>query len=117
MAIRAGKIELAPRLHEQLVPFGDEGLELRIVPGFDGDTARLLRDKSGERQQVVAFIRKRRRLLMSDTAQIDALLQIDGTAEFPVEGRVAGAATLHAGARILMAIGAGLARCAGLALP
>src|ERR1700737_4912331 len=117
MAIGAAEIELALPLHEQVVSFGDEGLEPRVVPGIDGDAARLLCDECGERQQVVAFVRKRRRLLMSRAAQIDALLQIHGTSKLLVEGGVAGRDALHAGARVVMTIGAGLARRSSFAFP
>jgi len=46
---------------------------------------------------------------MLDTAQIDALFQIDGTAERFVEGGIVGRDVPHAHARVIMAIGAGLA--------
>ena len=88
--------------------------ELRIAAGLDRHAARLLRDERGQRQQVAAFVGKRRRLLVLAAAQIDALLQIDGTAERLVDGGIAGRDALHAGARIPVAIGAGFARGAAL---
>ena len=54
---------------------------------------------------------------MVGAAQIDALLQIDGAAERLVEGGIMRGDALHAGARIVVAIGAGLVRGAGLAVP
>src|SRR6202158_1095863 len=54
---------------------------------------------------------------MVRAAQIDALLQIDGTADSLFEGGIARGDALHAGACVVMAIGAGLARRAGLVLP
>ena len=54
---------------------------------------------------------------MVGAAEIDALLQIDGPAERLVEGGIAGRDALHAGARIVVAVGAGLVRGAGLAFP
>ena len=54
---------------------------------------------------------------MPDAAQIDALFQVDGTAERLVEGRIAGRDALHAGARVIVAIGTGLGRRADLVLP
>ena len=75
------------------------------------------RDQRGQRQQVAAFVRKRCRLLLLGAAQIDALLEIDGARQRLVEGGITRRDALHAGARILVAIGAGLARRAGLAVP
>src|SRR5258708_16939838 len=117
VAIRASQIELALPLHEQLTSFGDERFELRVGAGDDRDAARLLRDEGCEREQLVAFVSKRRRLLIPRAAQIDALFEIDGTSELLVERRIAGRYTLHAGARLIMAIGAGLSRRTALALP
>ena len=54
---------------------------------------------------------------MVDATEIDALLQIDGPAERLVEGRITRRDTLHAGARFVMAVGAGLVRGALLAFP
>src|ERR1019366_7918364 len=79
--------------------------------------SRPLRNECGEREQVAAFVGERRDLLMPGAAQIDALLQIDGTSKRFVEGRIAGRHALHAGPRVVVAIGAGLACGAGLALP
>jgi hypothetical protein len=77
----------------------------------------LLCDKRGQRQQVAALISEWRRLLMIGAAQIDALLEIDGPAQRLVEGRIARRDALHADARVVVAIGAGLVRGAGLARP
>ena len=81
MAIGAGEIELALALHEELAALRDKRRELRIVAGRDRDIARLLRDKSFQREQIVALVRQRRGLLVIGAAEIDALLEIDGTAE------------------------------------
>src|SRR6202795_2048025 len=117
VAIGAAEIELALSLHEQLSAFGNGGFELRVGVAGDGDTARLPRHECGEREQVVALVRQRSRLLMRRAAQIDALLQIDWTASLLVEGGIAGRHALHAGARVFMAIRAGLARRTSLAVP
>src|ERR1700687_2377567 len=117
MAIRAAEVELALSSLEKVASPGDEGLEPRVVPGIDGNAARVLCDECGERHQVVAFVRKRRRLLMPRAAQIDALLQIDGTSKLPVEGGIAGRDAFHAGARVVMTIGAGLTRRSSFAFP
>src|SRR5579871_4062075 len=54
---------------------------------------------------------------MLDTAQIDALFEIDGAAERLVIGRIARGDAFHAGACVMMAIGASLADRTGLLLP
>src|SRR5882757_7962028 len=90
VTIGAAKIELSLPLHEQFASLGDERLELRIAIGLDRDAARLLCDEGSQRQQVAAFVGKGLRLLVIGAAEIDALFQIDGTAERLVEGGIAG---------------------------
>src|ERR1700722_5280875 len=54
---------------------------------------------------------------MRRAAEIDALFQVDGAAKRLVESGIAGGDALHAGARVVVAIGAGLAGGACLAPP
>jgi hypothetical protein len=117
MAVGAAEIELPLPLHVELAPLFDERRELRVAAGFDSSTVRLPCDKGGERKELAALERQRRRLLVVAAARIDALLQIDGTAGCLVEGRVTGGHALHAGAGIVVAIGAGLVGGAQLAFP
>ena len=88
-------------------PFSMNGASCGSAPVSIG-ASRLPRDKGGERQQLAALERQRRRLLVIGAAQIDALLEIDGAAERLVESGIAGGDTLHAGAGIVVAIGTGL---------
>jgi ferredoxin--NADP+ reductase len=117
MAIAAGKIELALAPHEEIAPLGDERRERGVGTGLNRHPARLLRDERGEREQVVAFVRERRGLLVIGAAKIDALLEIDRATERLVVGGIAGGDALHAGAGIVVAIGTGVVGGAGLALP
>src|SRR5258708_28912887 len=68
VAIRASQIDLALPLHEQLTSFGDERFELRVGAGDDRDAARLLRDEGCGREQLVAFVCKRRRPVSAPSA-------------------------------------------------
>src|SRR5262249_31907232 len=114
VAIGAGEIELALPLAVEGAALGDEGFELRVGTGLDPAAARLPGDKGGERQEVAALEGERRRLLVVGTAQVDALLEIDGTSQRLVEGRITCGDALHAGGGVAMTIGASLLRRAGL---
>src|ERR1700712_1067896 len=113
MAVGAAEIELPLPMHEQLASFRDEALKPGIGNFSDGGAARVLSYESRQRKQLAAFVGQRRRLLVPGAAQVDALLQVDRTAENLVEGGIAGRDAFHAGARVVVAIGAGLVRAAG----
>ena len=63
------------------------------------------------------LIGKGRGVLVAHAAEIDALFEVDGLPEHLVVGRITRRHALHAAARVTVAIGAGLARCACLAIP
>ena len=81
MAIGAGEVELPLSLREQLVALLKERCKLRVGCGYNGHAARLMGDEGREREQIMALIVERRRLLPLGAAQIDPLLQVDRTAE------------------------------------
>src|ERR1039457_5352109 len=117
MALRAAQIELAEPLAKQLATGIDEGLELLVARFRDRHAARLSPDIGGERQQVAALEWQRRRLLMLSTAQIYALFEIDRAVARRAKRRVARRDALHAGRRVVVAIGAGAVGGAGLLVP
>src|SRR6185312_980912 len=117
MAIGASEVELALTLHEEFATFLDERLQFGIVARIDRHAARLIGDEGCEREQVAAFIGKRRRLLMPCAFQIDALLDRDRAAERLVKGGIAHCHALHALPPVAMAVGAGLLGVTGLLVP
>jgi hypothetical protein len=71
----------------------------------------------GERQELVALVFERRRVLSVAAFQIDPLLEIDRPASALVERRVARRHALHALRRVAVAVGAGLVGAARLGVP
>src|SRR6185295_15925815 len=67
--------------------------------------------------QLAAFVRERRRLLALGAADVDALLEVHGPLQRGVVRGIARGDTLHALARVAVAVGAGAAGGAGLARP
>jgi hypothetical protein len=88
MTLAAGQIELA------LAPMegGTTGIEERLRPLVDRDldrqAARLARDVGAQRQQVPALPGERRRLLLVNAADVDALLEADRPSVAVVGARV-----------------------------
>src|SRR5260221_5574738 len=75
VALGAGEVELALAAMEGF----PTGLEKRLAPRVDHDAdrqaARLPADVRGEREQVLALLGERRRLLPPRPAEVDSLLQ------------------------------------------
>jgi hypothetical protein len=76
----------------------------RVVRDVDRHPARLLPDIGCEREQFFALEGKRRCLLLLSAADIDALLEIDGSSARRIEGRIARRHAFHARARVAVAI-------------
>src|SRR5206468_9513552 len=70
-----------------------------------------------EREQLLALERQRRRLLALGAADVDLLIEVDRAPARSIESRIARRHALHALARLAVAVGAGLAGRADLALP
>jgi hypothetical protein len=105
MASGAGKVELTLALLENLPTGGNE----RPVGDGDRHPLRQTAQIGGERQQVLALERQRRRPLMFDAAAIDALFEIDQPLLRRIECRVAGRDALHARFRLAVPVSAGFA--------
>src|SRR5437899_3349379 len=112
VALGAGEIELALAAEE---PFA-AGFEERPGAPVDSDryrqAARLPRDVSGEREQVLALVGERRRFLPPDAAGVDTLLEVHRSAACGIERRIARRDCLHAFSRIAVAGGARAIRSA-----
>src|SRR5262245_8501345 len=104
VTLRAGEIELSLALNEHLATVLQEGPRAFVVCDIDGQTARLISDISGEREQFLALEGKRRCLLLFRTADIDALLEVDRPSACRIESRIARRHAFHARARIAVAI-------------
>src|SRR5262245_24884167 len=104
MALRAGEIELSLALNEHLATGLQEGPRAFVVCDIDGQTARLISDISGEREQFLALEGKRRCLLLLRTADVDALLKINRSSACRIEGGIARRHAFHARARVAVAI-------------
>src|SRR5262245_11851868 len=105
MTLRATHVDLAAPLSEQLPAGLDERCETFVAWRRDRHAARLPSDIGCECQQVMAFERQWRRLLMFAAAKVDALFDIDRGAARRAERRVTRGNALHAHRRILVTIG------------
>src|SRR3954453_7630759 len=117
MAVGAAEIELTLALPIQLTPFVDKGLKSRIGLGHERHSERLPRHESGGPPPFLALVSKWRCLLMRRAAAIDALFEIHRAAKAVVERGIMCGDAFHAGARVIMAFGAGLACRSRLAVP
>src|SRR5262245_41794563 len=77
VALRTGEVELALARAEQRTAFLEERLQPLVGGRRDRHTARLARHIGREREQVLALVAQRRRLLLLAPADHDALLEID----------------------------------------
>src|SRR5437867_9971353 len=91
MALAACEIELALPALEERAPCFRPFVPTRL----DRHAARLPGDISGERKQLPAFVRERRRLLPFGTARVDLLLEVHTAPSDDL--RVARRHALHAG--------------------
>src|SRR5215831_13213482 len=108
VAQRARQVELSLAAVEGFASGFEERLCLRVDLRRDRQAPRLARDVGGEREQLVALVGKRRRLLAIDAAGVDSLLEAKRPAARGIEGRVARGDPLHALRRVAVAVGAGL---------
>src|SRR5205807_9585996 len=117
VTVLAGEIELALTARVNLPAGLDERLGLFVIRDRNRLSAGLLAEINRDRKQLAAFERQRRRILLLGAAQIDALLDVDRTAFFDIECRVARRYAAHRLLGIAMAIRAGLAGRAGVGRP
>src|SRR5882672_4641378 len=117
VALGAGEVELALAAMEGF----PAGLEKRLAPRVDQDAdrqaARLPRHVRGEREQLLALIGERRRLLPPGPAEVDSLLEAHRAGARAVESGIARRDALHARARIAVAIRARAPRGARFPVP
>src|SRR5262247_1408672 len=89
VTLRATHIDLPAALSEQLAAGLEEARKPLVARRRDRHAARLPADIGGEREQIAAFERQRRCLLVFGAAQVDALLEIDRAVARRAECRVA----------------------------
>src|SRR5262245_38700913 len=80
VAVDAGEIELADALVVELAALVAERREARVVRRCDRLATRLQAEIGGERQELLALIRKGRGVLLLVAADVDALLEVDRAA-------------------------------------
>src|SRR5262249_61180663 len=98
VALCTGQVELSLLAFEDFTADIDERAGFRIVGDRDRLSLRLMRDIGRQRQQLPALERQRRDLLLLRSASIDALLDINRSAERWIDGRIPRRDRFHAGA-------------------
>src|SRR5262245_43819952 len=100
VALRTGQVELSLPTFEDFRADINERAGFRIIGDRDRLSLRLMRDIGRQRQQFPAFERQWRGVLLRRSASIDALLDINRSAERMIDGRIPRRYRFHAGARI-----------------
>src|SRR5439155_1674588 len=101
-----------------VVAIDGRGRSAVLVDGdVDRHAARLAREVGGQRQELLALVGERRRLLAIDAAEIDPLLERDRPAPRGVERGMARGHARHARAGLAVTLGARTAGVAGLLVP
>src|SRR5215211_966923 len=116
VALTAGETELALAAIKQRTA-GVEKLDHAIRRDADRDAARLPPHVGGEREQLLALVRERWRLLLLGAADIDALLEINRPAARRIKGRITRGNAFHARPRVAVAVGARLVGRTRLGVP